>query len=85
MHTLLDFEEPIGEILTQIEKAKALGEEGDVDVTQTVEALEEKLKETQKEVFKNLSPWQKVQLSRHPDRPYTLAYIDAVTGGNFQE
>lgn len=85
MHTLLDFEEPIGEILSQIEKAKALGEEGDVDVTQTVEALEEKLKETQKEVFKNLSPWQKVQLSRHPDRPYTLAYIDAVTGGNFQE
>lgn len=85
MHTLLDFEQPIGEILEQIEKAKNIGTEGDVDVTQTVEALEEKLKETQKEVFKGLTPWQKVQLSRHPERPYTLAYIEAITGGDFQE
>lgn len=85
MHTLLDFEQPIGEILEQIEKTKTIGEEGNVDVTQTVTELEEKLKETQKEVFKNLSPWQKVQLSRHPDRPYTLAYIEAITKGNFQE
>lgn len=85
MQTLLDFEQPIGEILEQIEKAKKIGTEGDVDVTQTVEALEEKLKETQKEVFKNLTPWQKVQLSRHPERPYTLAYIKAITDGDFQE
>jgi acetyl-CoA carboxylase carboxyl transferase subunit alpha len=47
--------------------------------------LEEKLKEKTKEVFSNLTPWQRVQLSRHPDRPYTLAYIDAITGGNFIE
>src|SRR5690606_34697359 len=40
---------------------------------------------TKKDIYKNLSPWQRVQLSRHPQRPYTLAYIDAITEGNFLE
>ena len=85
MANFLDFEEPIKEILDQISKAEKLGEESDVDVSATVEELTLKLKEKQKEVFSNLNPWQKVQLSRHPDRPYTLAYIEAITGGDFQE
>jgi acetyl-CoA carboxylase carboxyl transferase subunit alpha len=50
-----------------------------------IRALEEKLVEKQKEIFGNLTPWQRVQLSRHPDRPYTLAYINAITDFTFQE
>ena len=85
MQNFLDFEEPIKEILTQIEKAEKLGEEGEVDVSSTLEELKNKLAKKQEEIYSDLTPWQKVQLSRHPDRPYTLAYIEAITGGDFQE
>ena len=85
MPTLLDFEEPIGKLLEQLEKAEKIAEDGDVDISKTVKELKEKIKNKRKEVFSNLSPWQRVQLSRHPDRPYTLEYIDHITNGTFLE
>lgn len=85
MPTLLDFETPIGDLLEQIEKTKQIGEKNEVDVSETLTGLQEKLEEKQKEIYGALSPWQRVQLSRHPERPYTLEYIEHITGGNFQE
>jgi acetyl-CoA carboxylase carboxyl transferase subunit alpha len=85
MATYLDFEEPIKALEEQIQQTKEIGETTKVDMSDKVTELEDKLKEKTKEVFSNLTPWQRVQLSRHPDRPYTLAYIDAITGGNFIE
>ena len=73
----LDFEKPIEELMTQINKAKELGGEG-VDVKQVISDLQSKLKDTRKSIYRNLSPWQKVQLSRHPQRPYTLDYIENI-------
>ena len=85
MATYLDFEEPIKALEDQIQQTKEIGETTDVDMTDKIAELQQILKEKTKEVFSNLTPWQRVQLSRHPDRPYTLAYIDALTGGNFIE
>lgn len=85
MATYLDFEEPIKEIVEQLEQAKELEEKSKVDVSQTTKALEKKLKEVQKKIYDNLTPWQRVQVSRHPERPYTLGYINEVTGGDFIE
>ena len=85
MATYLDFEEPIKELEDQIAQTKEIGESTAVDMTKTIKELEKKLSDKTKEIFSGLTPWQRVQLSLHPDRPYTLAYIDAITGGNFQE
>ena len=81
----LDFEKPIADLIEQIEKQKAIGEKSKVDVSVAVRKLELKLAETRKNLYSDLTPWQRVQLSRHPDRPYTLAYIDAITDKNFVE
>ncbi len=81
----LEFELPIKELKEQFEKACAIGEESDVDVTDTCKQIEKKLKDTKKEIYKNLTPWQRVQLSRHPSRPYTLDYVDAICGESFLE
>ena len=81
----LDFELPIKELQDQLEKCQLIGEESDVDVTQTCKKIEKKLLETKKEIYKNLSAWQRVQLSRHPDRPYTLDHIQALCGDSFLE
>jgi acetyl-CoA carboxylase carboxyl transferase subunit alpha len=85
MSTYLDFEEPIKALEEQILQTKEIGETTDVDMSDKIRALEEKLVAKQKEIFGNLTPWQRVQLSRHPDRPYTLAYINAITDFTFQE
>jgi acetyl-CoA carboxylase carboxyl transferase subunit alpha len=85
MATYLDFEEPIKELEDQIVKTKEIGETTDVDMKDKIKELEKKLKAKTKKVFSDLTPWQRVQLSRHPDRPYTMAYIEAVTDGQFQE
>lgn len=85
MPTYLDFEEPIQELEEQLEKAKEIGEQSQVDITKTERELKKKIKETTEEIFANLTPWQRVQLSRHPERPYTLSYIEAITGGDFIE
>ena len=79
------FEKPIEEINEQILKTQEIGEKGNVDIQSTLNELETKLETTTKSIFKNLSPWQKVQFSRHPDRPYTLDYIKALTNDNFLE
>ncbi len=81
----LDFEQPIKELEEQLEKCTLIGQESDVDVTNTCKQIEKKLKETKKELYKNLTPWQRVQLSRHPNRPYTLDYIKAICGDTFLE
>jgi len=81
----LDFEKPIENLIEKLNQAIQLGEEGDVDVSTTVEGIEAKIKKTRKEIYENLTPWQKVQMSRHPQRPYTLDYIEALTKGDFVE
>ena len=81
----LEFEKPIEEINEQIAQTQEIGEKGKVDINSTISDLEKKLSTTTKQIFNNLTPWQKVQLSRHPDRPYTLDYIKNITNGNFLE
>jgi len=81
----LDFEQPVKDILDQIEKVRDLEGESEVDMTDKIKELEKKLVKTRKDIAKNLSAWQRVQLSRHPQRPYTLAYIEAMTNGQFIE
>ena len=81
---LLDFEKPIEELMEQLEKAEATHEKGKVDMTDTIEQLQGKIDQTRKSLYKNLTGWQKVQVSRHPDRPYTLDYIEGMTS-NFIE
>jgi acetyl-CoA carboxylase carboxyl transferase subunit alpha len=85
MSTYLDFEEPLKSLEEQIAQTKELGESTHVDMSEQLAELEQVLNEKTKEVFSGLTPWQRVQLSRHPDRPYTLAYIDAITDGQFIE
>jgi len=85
MSTYLDFEEPLKSLEEQIAQTKELGESTHVDMSEQLAELEQVLQEKTKEVFSGLTPWQRVQLSRHPDRPYTLAYIDAITDGQFIE
>jgi acetyl-CoA carboxylase carboxyl transferase subunit alpha len=81
----LEFELPIKELEEQLQKCQIIGEESDVDVTETCKQIEKKLVETKKEIYKNLTPWQRVQLSRHPSRPYTLDHIRAICGDTFLE
>ena len=81
----LDFELPIKELEEQLDKCVLIGAESDVDVSQTCKQIEKKLSQTRKEIYKNLTPWQRVQLSRHPNRPYTLEYIKAICGDTFLE
>lgn len=81
----LDFEKPLEEIQVQINKTIEIGEQGNVDVSATLEELSHKLEETTKEIYANLTPWQRVQVSRHQQRPYTLDYIQAITKGEFLE
>lgn len=81
----LEFELPIKDLEEQLQKCKVIGEESEVDVTETCKKIEKKLADTQKELYKNLTPWQRVQLSRHPNRPYTLDYIKAICGDSFLE
>ncbi len=82
---LLDFEEPIGKLREQLEKAKEIGESSGIDMSQSIRDLENKISDVTKEIYSNLSPWQRVQVSRHPERPYTLSYIENLTNGDFIE
>ena len=81
----LDFEMPIKELQDQLAKCQIIGEESEVDVTETCKKIEEKLEKAKKDIYKNLTAWQRVQLSRHPNRPYTLDYIKALCGDTFME
>lgn len=77
--TLLDFEKPIAELEAKLTDMKQLADNSDDSVTKAIHALEKKIVELKKETFENLTGWQRVQLSRHPDRPYTLDYIYEIT------
>jgi acetyl-CoA carboxylase carboxyl transferase subunit alpha len=81
----LEFEKPIAELIEELEKVKKTGEKTKADVSVLVADLEGKITSKRKEIFSALTPWQRVQISRHPDRPYTLAYIAAVTNNTFIE
>ncbi len=78
METTFDFEKPIADLQTQIEKVKQVEEKTKVDMGATIRELEEKLEQTKVEVYNNMTGWQKVQMSRHPDRPQTFDYIDLI-------
>ena len=71
----LDFEKPLETLYEQLEKVRQIGEQGELDVAPMVTELEIKIKEKIKEIYSNLTGWDKVQLSRHPERPYTLFYV----------
>lgn len=81
----LDFELPIKELEEQLDKCVVLGSESEIDVSDTCKQLEKKLEKTKKDIYKNLTAWQRVQLSRHPSRPYTMDYIEAICGDTFLE
>ncbi|PUZ29351.1 acetyl-CoA carboxylase carboxyl transferase subunit alpha [Chitinophaga parva] len=84
MMQFLDFEKPIAELYEQLEKLKENGDKSGVDVSATVREYEQKIAATRQDLYANLTSWQRVQLSRHPERPYTLAYIERMTT-NFVE
>lgn len=78
MQTSFDFEKPIAELYEQLEKVKSVAEKSKVDASSTIRDLEKKIEETRKNIYSTLSGWQKVQISRHPERPYTLQYIESI-------
>src|SRR5919199_3200022 len=80
----LDFEKPVKDLIDEIEKLKQAQESKKIDYSEMIAKLEGQILERRKELTQNLTSWQKVQLSRHPDRPYTLKYIEKMTT-NFVE
>ena len=76
---LLEFEKPIIELEEKLAGMKELAKDSEADVADAIATLEKKIVELKKETFHNLTRWQRVQLSRHPDRPYTLDYIYGMT------
>ena len=81
----LDFELPIKELEEQLDKCIALGNESNVDVSDTCKKLNKRLEQVKKDIYENLTPWQRVQVSRHIERPYALEYINALCGNTFIE
>ena len=72
----LDFEKPLKDLYDQTEQLKITQEKSDTDMTGAIALLEERILQTKKNITESLTPWQRVQMSRHPDRPYTLKYIE---------
>ena len=81
----LDFEKPLEELNNKLIQAKELDNIDNVDVSKTIVDIKKKIQKTKEKIYNNLSSWQKVQLSRHPNRPYSLDYINALTDGDFVE
>ena len=81
----LEFEQPIKELQEQLVSCKTVGEENGVDVKQACKQIEMAIEDSKKKIYSNLTPWQKVQLSRHPSRPYSLDYIEEMCGNSFLE
>lgn len=80
----LDFEKPLHELKQQLDNLRRMSEESKVDVSEEIRSIEAKLEETKRSIHANLTPWQKVQLARHPRRPFALDYIQALFD-DFQE
>src|SRR5690606_38219963 len=74
----LEFEKPLESLYEQRDKIVEVGNAGDIDVEPMLKKLEKKITKTQKEIYSNLTGWQKVQLSRHPNRPHTIYYIEHI-------
>lgn len=74
----LEFEKELETLYEQLEKIKEVGEGGIIDVTDKIKELEKRIANTKRDIYNNLNGWQKVQLSRHPERPYTLFYIEQI-------
>ena len=83
--TYLDFEKPIEDLEKELQKLKDVATKSKVDVTPSLAKIEEKILETKTKIYSGLTPWQRVQLSRHADRPYTLEYINYLTNNTFFE
>ncbi len=83
--TFLEFEKPIAELIELRDKLVATVEKSKVDVSKSLIEVEEKIIAKRKEIYGKLTPWQRVQVSRHPDRPYTLDYIKTLAGESFIE
>jgi acetyl-CoA carboxylase carboxyl transferase subunit alpha len=83
--TYLDFEKPIQDMEAELIKLKEVAEKSKVDLTDKIKELEEHINDKTQEIYSNLSAWQRVQVSRHPERPYTLAYIDHISNKTFME
>ncbi|MBD3748018.1 MAG: acetyl-CoA carboxylase carboxyltransferase subunit alpha [Sphingobacteriales bacterium] len=78
MKTSFDFDKPIADLQQQVEKVTQVAEKTKVDMSATLKELEAKIEKTKKEIYENLNGWQQVQISRHPERPYTLQYIESI-------
>lgn len=81
----LDFEAPIEQLEIELAKIQETAANTGVDMSDAIKKLEASILQKKKEIYGNLTAWQRVQLSRHPERPYTLEYIQEITGGNFIE
>ena len=75
----LPFESPVIELETKLNELEAFSQEQDIDVSSEITRMQEKIEETRNSIYANLTAWQKVQVARHPDRPYTMDYIEAMT------
>ncbi len=84
MKNLLDFEKPIFEIQTKLEELRKQSESLGVSAEEEIKKLERNLAETKKQIFENLTAWQRVQMARHPKRPFTLDYLQS-TFSDFNE
>lgn len=82
--TFLPFEKPIAELERKIEDLKTLQEEGVADLSEEIASLEKKLKKVQEDIYGNLEPWQRIQLARHPARPYFMDYVGYITDSFFE-
>jgi acetyl-CoA carboxylase carboxyl transferase subunit alpha len=75
---ILEFEKPVADLTAKVEELEHLGASSNMDVKEEIKNLRKKLEATKKNIFQELTPWQKVQLARHPQRPYALDYINRV-------
>ena len=74
----LDFEQPIAELQAKIDELRNVGDDNAIDLDEEIQRLQVKMRQKIREIFKDLTPWQISQLSRHPLRPYTLDYVEKI-------
>ncbi|WP_342472197.1 acetyl-CoA carboxylase carboxyl transferase subunit alpha [Metasolibacillus sp. FSL H7-0170] len=78
MSKIMPFEEPVIKLREKIDELKHIAQDADVDMSGEIEKLEVRLEQLEKSIYSNMAPWDRVQVARHPERPTTLAYIDAI-------
>ncbi len=79
MHYYLDFEKPVAELENKIEELRRLADGKDMNITTEIKKLEKKARDLRADIFSRITPWQKTLIARHPERPYTLDYIELMT------